>query len=166
MLRKRARKEPTPLSAVYNEGIVKLDPGQVRVLPAFPSMSSAPYRHRRKQIPALPLAIFDVGLNGVWTETADGRPFLLTADGDADRILIFSTDQKLPALQSADSIYMDGTFSSCPELWDQIYILHPRSGSTTYALVYVLLPDRQIDTYCRLFRQLKTKGSDTTQPNS
>ncbi|XP_041369639.1 uncharacterized protein LOC121383615 [Gigantopelta aegis] len=119
-------------------------------------MSSALYRHRRKQIPALPLTRSDVDLNGVWTETADGRPFLLTAGGDADKILIFFTDQQLRALQSADTIYMDGTFSSCPDLWDHVYILHARSGSTTYALVYVLLPDRQIATYCRLFSQLKT----------
>ena len=37
------------------------------------------------------------------------------------------------------------------------FFIHARSGSTTYALAYILLPERQIDTYCRLFSQLKTK---------
>jgi len=120
-------------------------------------VSSALYRHRKKNIPVLPATRADVDLQGSWAETADGQPFLLLSDGDADKIVAFSTDAQLRALQSADIIYMDGTFSSCPALWDQVYILHARSGSTTYALVYALLPNRQIDTYRRLFSLLKMK---------
>jgi len=79
----------------------------------------------------------------------------MAADGDEDKILIFATLQQLQALQSAEVIYMDGTFSACPQLWDQVYIIHARSGASTYALVYALLPNRQTNTYCRLFSLLK-----------
>ncbi|KAK6187047.1 hypothetical protein SNE40_006296 [Patella caerulea] len=51
---------------------------------------------------------------------------------------------------------MDGTFTACPDMWDQVYIIHARSGSTTYPLVFALLPNRQVTTYARLFRLLKT----------
>ena len=63
-------------------------------------------------------------------------------------------------LQSTYIIYMDGTFSSCPALWDQEYILHTRSGSVIYALVYALLPNRQIETYRTLSSPLKMKIQD------
>ncbi|XP_048238825.1 uncharacterized protein LOC125372533 [Haliotis rufescens] len=52
---------------------------------------------------------------------------------------------------------MDGTFTSCPDLWDQVYIIHARVGQNTFPLVFALLPDRQATTYGRLFRQLKTE---------
>ncbi|XP_041364097.1 uncharacterized protein LOC121379518 [Gigantopelta aegis] len=51
---------------------------------------------------------------------------------------------------------MDRTFSSCPPLWNQPYILHARSGFHTYPLVSALQPDRQITIYVRFFDNLKT----------
>ena len=50
---------------------------------------------------------------------------------------------------------MDGTFSSCPALWDQVYILRARKDCSTYPLLFVLLPDCQMTTYRRLFRLVK-----------
>ncbi|XP_067653191.1 ankyrin-1-like [Haliotis asinina] len=106
---------------------------------------------------ALPQSRRDVDLQGQWTETQDGRPFLLFSDGDDDKMIAFSTEEQLATLQSADTIYMDGTFSSCPALWSQLYIIHARNGSTMYPLVFVLMPDRQQTTYARLLRLLKDK---------
>ena len=58
---------------------------------------------------------------------------------------------------------MDGTFSSCPALWDQVYILHARKDCSTYPLVFVLLPDRQMTTHRRLFRLLKNHLQEKLQ---
>ncbi|XP_046544041.1 uncharacterized protein LOC124254199 [Haliotis rubra] len=78
-------------------------------------MSSAMYRHRQKTIPVLPQTRSEVNLQDSWTQTADGRPFLLFSDGDDDKILAFGTMDSLQALQSSEIIYMDGTFTACPE---------------------------------------------------
>lgn len=155
--RKRAREETTPMLQLYNNEIAKQIPGEVHQLPSFHSIRSALYRQRKKTIPVVPLTRGDVDLDGMWVETSDGRSFLLISDGDADKIIAFSTDEQLRALQSADTIYMDGTFSACPALWDQVYIIHARSGMTSYALLYALLPNRQADTYARLFAKIKEK---------
>ncbi|XP_067651828.1 uncharacterized protein [Haliotis asinina] len=155
-LRKRAREETTPVQAIYNDEIARLTPDAAPTMPSFASVSSALYRHRQTSIPALTQSRRDVDLQGQWTEIQDGRPFLLFSDGDDDKMIAFSTEEQLATLQSADTIYMDGTFSSCP-LWSQLYIIHARSGSTMYPLVFVLMPDRQQTTYARLFRLLKDK---------
>ncbi|XP_046325838.1 uncharacterized protein LOC124110496 [Haliotis rufescens] len=53
-MRKRAREETTPIQQLYNQQIAEEDDDQAQALPAFPSMSSALYRHRRKTMPVLP----------------------------------------------------------------------------------------------------------------
>ncbi|XP_071091249.1 putative nuclease HARBI1 [Haliotis cracherodii] len=52
--RKRAREETTPIQQLYNQQIAEEDDAQAQAFPAFPSMGSALYRHRRKTIPDLP----------------------------------------------------------------------------------------------------------------
>ncbi|XP_046368730.2 uncharacterized protein LOC124143716 [Haliotis rufescens] len=143
------------MRTLYNGEVATED--QPQLLPSFPSMSSALYRYRRKDIPALPQTRAEVQLEGNWTETTDSRPFLLFTDCDANKIVVFSTHDQLQALQSADTVYMDGTFTSCPDPWNQVYIIHARSRSCMCPLVFALLPDRQTTTYTRLFSPLKTE---------
>ncbi|XP_048253906.1 uncharacterized protein LOC125381425 [Haliotis rufescens] len=154
-MRKRAREETMSMRTLYNGEVATED--QPQLLPSFPSMSSALYRHRRKKNPALPQTRAEVQLEGNWTETTDIRPFLLFTDCDANKIVVFSTHDQLQALQSADTVYMDGTFTSCPDLWNQVYIIYARSRSCMCPLVFALLPDRQTTTYTRLFSRLKTE---------
>ncbi|XP_048242412.1 uncharacterized protein LOC125374801 [Haliotis rufescens] len=52
---------------------------------------------------------------------------------------------------------MDGTFTSCPDLWNQVSIIHARSRSCMCPFVFALLPVRQTTTYTRLFGRLKTE---------
>ncbi|XP_046554261.1 uncharacterized protein LOC124263651 [Haliotis rubra] len=157
-LRKRAREETTQMQTLYTEQLSVEEEDNLHVLPSFTSVSSSLYRHRRKTMPALPTTLRrEVHLEDSWTETSNGRRFLLLSDGEQDKILVFSTTEQLQVLQTADTIYMDGTFTACPGLWDQVYIIHARCNSVSYPLVFALLPDRQTTTYVRLFRLLKEK---------
>ncbi|XP_046575249.1 uncharacterized protein LOC124283263 [Haliotis rubra] len=156
-LRKRAREETTQMQTLYTEQLAVEEEDNLHVLPSFTSVRSSLYRHRRKTMPALPTTLREVDLEDSWTETSNGRRFLLLSDGEQDKILVFSTTEQLQVLQTADTIYMDGTFTACPELWDQVYIIHARCNSVSYPLVFALLPDRQTTTYVRLFRLLKEK---------
>ncbi|CAF4071740.1 unnamed protein product, partial [Rotaria sp. Silwood1] len=40
------------------------------------------------------------------------------------RIILFGTVEQLKMLFSSDVVLMDGTFSSCPVMFDQVYTLH------------------------------------------
>ncbi|XP_048244115.1 uncharacterized protein LOC125371690 [Haliotis rufescens] len=77
----------------------------------------------------------------------DGQPYLLFSNGEDNKILAFSTQHQLETLQSDETIYRDGTFSSCPALRDQVSILHARCGFVNYPLAFTLLPDRQMIPY-------------------
>ncbi|XP_046350164.2 uncharacterized protein LOC124131114 [Haliotis rufescens] len=143
------------MHTLYNDKLSNLNNDETGMMPSFPTMSSAWYRHRQKTIPVLPQTRSEVDLQDSWTQTADGRPFLLFADGDDDKILAFGSLESLEALQSSEILYMGGTFTACPGLWNQVYIIHARLGATTYPLIFALLPDRQTDTYSRLFMLLK-----------
>ncbi|XP_071096013.1 uncharacterized protein [Haliotis cracherodii] len=123
---KRAREETTQIQALYEEQVTQVDEANIPAMPSFQSVKSALYRHRRKTIPALPRSRSAVDIEDKWSETTDGRPFLLFSDGDDDKILAFSTAEQIQALQEADTLYMDATFTACPGLWDQVYIIHAR----------------------------------------
>ncbi|XP_067660451.1 uncharacterized protein [Haliotis asinina] len=156
-LRKWIREEATPVQAIYNAEVDLQAPDDVPHLPSFPSLKSSLYRHRRTTIHVLPQTRADAHLEGQFTTARDGRRFLLCEDGQEDKIIIFPTDEQMRCLAEADTLYMDGTFSCCPHLWNQLYTVHARIGYSMYPLVFALLPNRQQTTYTRMFTLLKTE---------
>ncbi|KAE9523994.1 hypothetical protein AGLY_015641 [Aphis glycines] len=73
-----------------------------------------------------------------------------------NRILLFSTEKSLNVLRNSDHWFSDGTFSSCPNLFGQLYTIHAVYSSEIISLVYVLLPDKKEVTYNKMFQALKT----------
>jgi hypothetical protein len=63
----------------------------------------------------------DIQLEGKWTQTLTHEQFLFTDDGNADKILMFTTARNLTNLVSADIIYGDGTFYTSPTQFTQLY---------------------------------------------
>ena len=49
-------------------------------------------------------------------KTLTGKNFLLHDDGDSNKILIFGTQENLLKLSELNTIYVNGTFSTCPSL--------------------------------------------------
>ena len=58
--------------------------------------------------------------------TSNGDRFLLydSGVGDANRILVFATDQALALLRQCDHWFGDGTFSVSPSIFFQVYTIH------------------------------------------
>ena len=54
---------------------------------------------------------------GEWAETTNGEPFVIGTRGEDDKIILLGTNANLKLLEAADSIYMDGTFKTCPQLY-------------------------------------------------
>jgi hypothetical protein len=82
------------------------------------------HRIRREETPALPKSyVFDIP--NLYAQTIGGDRFLICDKMHRNkRMLIFATDDQLRILFKAKHILMDGTFSSCPPYFDQIYTLH------------------------------------------
>lgn len=105
-MRKRARGEPTvPISALYHDEVLKYCQQDALSLPFYSTLCSAPSVHRSHAIQRLPLTLAKVELEEERTETLDGETFLLFSDRDDDRMVVFSTDVHLRALQPASVVY-------------------------------------------------------------
>ena len=78
--------------------------------------------------------------------------FLLHDSGLGDnRILIFSTAGNLHLLSTSQEWFADGTFSTVPAIFQQLYTIHAVVFGNVVPLVYCLLPQKNQDTYSRMF---------------
>lgn len=162
-IKRRCKEETTPVPTIYEQEATQLrntewnDDTQrlVEQLPTFESCRGQLYNQRAKLIPALPQSRPDINIEGPWRLTTKGDPFLLADDGDADRILIFSTRDNLTHLGAATTVFADGTFYTCPDLFTQLYTLHAFVDGAIYPLVYALLPGKSQTTYTRFLTLLK-----------
>lgn len=121
------------------------------VLPTFENVSSILHRERASHRPPLPKSLADLVLSEDQTKTTDNQTFLIANDGTNDRILGFCADEALEILCSADTVFMDGTFKVAPTLFRQLYTLHGSFEGEMMALAYFLLPDKEKETYLRMF---------------
>ncbi|CAF3200624.1 unnamed protein product, partial [Rotaria sp. Silwood2] len=65
------------------------------------------------------------------------------------------TSEQLKMLFAAETIFMDGTFSTCPSMFDQVYTIHAIKYDQSFPCVFGLLSNRQKSTYHFMFRGLK-----------
>lgn len=73
---------------------------------------------------------------------------------------MFSTLKNLELLQNGKFWFADGTFSCTPKCFTQLYTIHSIIDTDVVPLVYVLLPDKTEDTYCRMFTALNSIKSN------
>ena len=76
--------------------------------------------------------------------------------GENERILIFATQEGFHFLSNNSHWFMDGTFKLCPEIFYQIYTIHPLNNNHVLSCVFALLPNKNEDTYNRLFREVRS----------
>lgn len=112
---------------------------------------------QERNLPPLPLnrAAIPV-LPHQYQVTENGDQFLLfdSGVGDAERILLFSSQQGLQFLSNSQHWYADGTFKVCPEVFYQVYTVHAQRGGRIFPCSFALLPNKTEGTYTRLFREL------------
>ncbi len=76
------------------------------------------------------------------------------AQGANNDYLIFATLENMRRLCLANVIYMDGTFDTAPQLYEQVYTVHCFVGKRLVPMVYMLLSDKTAQTYVRVFAEL------------
>lgn len=68
------------------------------------------------------------------------------------RILVFGRESVSNDLPTVTKLNLDGTFSICPPLFAQVFVIVGRRGTFVQPIFHVLLPDRHRATYVRAFR--------------
>ena len=84
-------------------------------------------RRYREGDPAVPQNRADVPvIQNEFQSTSNGDRFLLydSGVGDANRIIIFATDECLDLHKQSDHWFADGTFSVSPAIFFQVYTVH------------------------------------------
>lgn len=100
--------------------------------------------------------------------SVNGQRFLgrdTTTRVGQDRILLFSTEQNLQKLQEAPYWIMEGTFQTCPIIFQQIYTIHAMVGTNPSTqrflpLVYGLLSSKGEECYEQFFESLVDYAAD------
>ena len=78
------------------------------------------YRSRNKDTPRLSSTHKDIQLNGKWAQILADERFLIIDDGNAEKILTFSTTRNLSNVVSADIIFLRWNFLHITEPVDPI----------------------------------------------
>ncbi|CAF1586169.1 unnamed protein product [Adineta ricciae] len=73
-------------------------------------------------------------------------------------MLVFASTEQLKVLFNSPIILMDGTFSSSPTIFDQVYCIHAIKFEQSFVCVFALLSDRKKGTYKLLFQELRNKA--------
>lgn len=142
-VKQRAISETTSITRMYDEECSKalLTTATIAVLPSEHEMSemislstldfdfliidSAVNKAHRAITPNIPTTqLFDIP--DPFTNTLRGNNFLVIDKfiTTRQRMLLFASADQLKMLFTVDTILMDGTFSSCPKIFDQVYTIH------------------------------------------
>ena len=106
----------------------------------FRAMASSAYRARRDSLPPLPANLAALQIQGRWAQTTQHQAFLLFDEQNGnDRIICFCSEEDLQQMCDSDVLYMDGTFSTAPRMFAQLYTIHGFLQGKQMPLAYALL---------------------------
>ncbi|KAL8574892.1 hypothetical protein ACOMHN_063586 [Nucella lapillus] len=161
MKRKLDEDPDQPVKRVYDRVLLEMNGAQnaddvANHFPRFHQVKTTLYRQLWKNRPILPKTLADIVVVPPYTDTNDGRRFLLHDDSVGNgKILVFATDENTQRLCNARNIFMDGTFWVAPSLFHQLFTIHVMEHNVTIPVIYALLPDKTRRTYTRLFKLLQ-----------
>lgn len=120
------------------------------------SVAQSLYRERRKVYPALPKTREEVhhALNSMTTTTTKGEDFILENNPESGMVIISCTTNLAFLANTAEEIFVDGTFKSCPKFFYQLYTIHGLCNGHYIPLVYALLPGQSEEIYRNMWKCL------------
>ncbi|XP_025016251.1 uncharacterized protein LOC112538666 [Tetranychus urticae] len=117
----------------------------IKIAPRFISMKSQLYSKRNSLLPPIDKKNITIPID--YQLTLDKKPFLIYNDS---KMMIFSSEIFLQYLANSDRVYVDGTFSSAPKQFNQLFTFHVLVNENMFAVVFALLPDKKMTTYLKL----------------
>ena len=98
----------------------------------------------------------DVIIENDWAVTWAGERLLSENDQQRGNI-VFATHTDLGLLMWCDTIFADGTFESSPVPYTQFFTVHREIGGYVLKFVCGLLPNKEAQSYPRVFQVLKER---------
>lgn len=130
-------------------------------VPEFKNIKSSMNRRRQLLVPPIPRDVQDVTFDGQWAQCWNGENFIIDQDNDWG-IVVFGTEENLRTIQRCSTIYVDGTFKSCPSPYSQMVTLHGKLFGRVLPLVVALMTGKTIAQYRYVFRSVKTAVRQAT----
>ncbi|CAF2967609.1 unnamed protein product [Rotaria sp. Silwood2] len=125
-VKERVKTETSSIPQIYKEELARSNLSSTALTLASTATAgkSGLNRVRRKTTPTIPTSTeFDIP--EFYSQTLDGTQFVCTDKIiKKTRMILFATDTQLETLFSSEWIFLDGTFHSCPEQFQQIYTIH------------------------------------------
>ncbi|CAF3042399.1 unnamed protein product [Rotaria sp. Silwood2] len=163
-IKARVLVEPYPVVSIAEEEIrnAKLDKSQLAAMPLPSQMESALQKHRRKNIPCLPLSLdFEIPL--LYQHTWSGGKFLI-ADIQRKRVggrlIMFSSNEQIDLLLNSSTWFCDGTFKTRPIMFSQVYIIQCLVGDEVFPAIYALTSNRKRKTYEEMIKVILHLAAD------
>ncbi|CAF4891392.1 unnamed protein product, partial [Rotaria sp. Silwood1] len=161
-VKQRAINETTPIPRIYDEECEKalLANATIAILPSEREMNNGINKARRAITPIIPTTqLFDIP--EPFAKTLRNNDFLIVDKMITRRqhIILFASNDQLKLLFNSDKILMDGTFSTCPKMFDQVYTIHAIKYDQSFPCVFGLLPNRFKSTYHFMFQELKSTAT-------
>ena len=156
-MRASIRRDPTkPIKRVYNAAVEELidDDHEEEYIPTFNSLRSRLGRVRASLLPPIPQIIDDVVVEDEWAETWRGDQFLSLLYNEIG-ISIFATEENIETLERCNTIYLDGTFKTCPVPYLQLMTIHGKYLGGVLTLVWALLTGKTALHYRTLLAHIK-----------
>ena len=162
--REMARKNPDPPAKAVFEEIVAAkgaegeDPATKEALDAlgtFQSHRNMYYRIRTKRRPKLPTTIAEVDIEsyGDLAKDLNGGPFY-RGTTPSNAVLLMTTGGEEIA-HRADSIFVDGTWKTCPKPYSMLFVMRAKVGETVHTIAYALMPDKKEKTYKEVLQKMQ-----------
>lgn len=167
-IRQRARDTSDTPAEIIQEVTATMPLASAVHMPIRPALRQAIRRARRPSDRVVePISLDQVDVPEE-LRSVNGQRFLgrdATTRVGQDRILLFSTKQNLQKLQEAPNWIMDGTFQTCPIIFQQIYTIHAMVGTNPSTqrflpLVYGLLSSKGEECYEQFFESLVDYDAD------
>lgn len=145
-IKQRAIEETTPIPRIYDEECAKalFSNEIIAILPSEREISKMLFlrvllrkifflilkdsginKARRGVTPTIPTTqFFEIPIS--YTQTLREKDFLVVDKmvSRRQRLILFASPEQLKLLFTAETILMDGTFSSCPNMFAQVYTIH------------------------------------------
>ena len=90
-----------------------------------------------------------------YTVTATVDRFLQFDNSRNNRLLIFGSRENLDFLQNCQHWFMDGTLSTVPPQYTQLYTVHGLNHGRNIIGAYGLLPNKRLDTYVEFLNEVR-----------
>lgn len=135
-------------------------------IPVHSSLKRTIQRIRQKSLPVSPLSLLDLVIPDEFKITHNDELFLIYDSGPVEqRILLFSSPNFLKVLCNSENWFCDGTFSTVPLLFKQLFTVHALKEKLSIPLLFALLPGKSANIYKEVFNQI-LKLFPQTNPKS